>query len=155
VRVRLPWRPNGAAGWLATGAVTLSPTRWTLAVSRASRTLEVYFAGRPVRRFPVVVGKLTTPTPAGLFAILGAWRWHPLDFSGAWILALTAHSNVLRRFEGGTGRVGIHGRGGASLLDPLGSARSHGCIRLANRAISWLALRIGSASLAGIPVSVR
>jgi lipoprotein-anchoring transpeptidase ErfK/SrfK len=44
---------------------------------------------------------------------------------------------------------------GASLLDPVGSARSHGCIRLANRAIDWLVGTIGPTQLAGIPVKVR
>jgi lipoprotein-anchoring transpeptidase ErfK/SrfK len=71
------------------------------------------------------------------------------------VLGLTAHSNVLRQFEGGSGEVGIHGRGGASLLDPLGSAASHGCIRLSNRSIDWLVRRVGRENLVGIPVSVR
>jgi lipoprotein-anchoring transpeptidase ErfK/SrfK len=29
-----------------------------------------------------------------------------------------------------------------SLSDPLGSASSHGCVRLANRAIAWIAERV-------------
>ena len=70
-------------------------------------------------------------------------------------MALTAHSNVLQEFGGGDGRVGIHGRGGASLGDPLGSARSHGCIRLSNRSIDWIVRTIGAGALPGIPVSVR
>ncbi len=102
-----------------------------------------------------MVGKRGTPTPAGLFSILGAWRGDPGEFSGSWILTLTAHSEVLRRFEGGNGRVAIHGRGGASLLDPLGTVASHGCIRLANRAIDWIVRAVGASQLAGIPVEVR
>jgi lipoprotein-anchoring transpeptidase ErfK/SrfK len=39
---------------------------------------------------------------------------------------------VLDDYGGGPGRVAIHGRAGASLLDPLGTARSHGCIRIDN-----------------------
>jgi lipoprotein-anchoring transpeptidase ErfK/SrfK len=46
--------------------------------------------------------------------------------------------------------VAIHGRGGASLRDPLGSARSHGCIRIPNRAVEWLARRV----VPGTPVDV-
>jgi lipoprotein-anchoring transpeptidase ErfK/SrfK len=42
-------------------------------------------------------------------------------------------------FGGGPGRVAIHGRDGTSLLDPLGSARSHGCIRIDNGPITWMA----------------
>jgi len=60
-------------------------------------------------------------------------------FIGPWALHLTAHSNVLGNYGGGPGRVAIHGRSGQSLLDPLGSARSHGCVRVNNSAVIWLA----------------
>jgi lipoprotein-anchoring transpeptidase ErfK/SrfK len=60
-------------------------------------------------------------------------------------------SNVLENYGGGPGRVGIHGRAGASLLDPLGSARSHGCIRIDNHHVAWLAAHIP----AGTPVRIR
>jgi lipoprotein-anchoring transpeptidase ErfK/SrfK len=127
---------------------------WSIAISRAKRTLTVLRAGRLARRLSVVIGKPVTPTPTGLFSIIGAWRSQPNAFLGSWILPLTAHSDVLQEFDGGDGTVGIHGRGGASLLDPLGSARSHGCIRLANAAIDWLVDSIGVAQLAGTPVGV-
>jgi lipoprotein-anchoring transpeptidase ErfK/SrfK len=94
------------------------------------------------------------PTPVGLFAIVWAIPWHPNDFLGSWVLELTAHSNVLERFDGGDGTVGIHGRGGASLLDPLGSARSHGCIRLANEEIDWLVTTVGEGQLPGVRVEI-
>ena len=102
-----------------------------------------------------MVGAPVTPSPLGLFSIVGVWRWDPADFLGSYILALTAHSNVLQEFGGGDGRVGIHGRGGASLLDPLASARSHGCVRMANRAIAWLVRTVGATALPGIPVRVK
>lgn len=82
-------------------------------------------------------------------------RWRPADFFGAWVIGLTAHSDVLAHFDGGDGRVGMHGRGGASLRDPLGTARSHGCIRLANADISTLVRLVGAAQLPGVPVRVR
>jgi hypothetical protein len=155
LRVRLPSRPNAAAGWVRADRVLLRPTRWRLTVSRGARTVDVYRNGERRRRIRVVVGAPGTPTPRGLFSIVGVWRWNPADFLGSYILPLTAHSNVLQEFGGGDGRVGIHGRGGASLLDPLGSARSHGCVRLANHAIEWLVRRIGARGLPGIPVRVR
>jgi hypothetical protein len=40
------------------------------------------------------------------------------------------------------------------VIDPLGSDRSHGCIRLANTAIDWLVRTIGPAQLPGTPVRV-
>jgi lipoprotein-anchoring transpeptidase ErfK/SrfK len=101
-----------------------------------------------------VIGAPATPTPTGLFAIIGAWRSPPNAFLGSWILAPTAHSNVLHEFDGSDGRIGIHGRGGSSLRDPLGTNRSHGCIRLANTAIDWLVHTICRAQLPGTPVRI-
>ncbi len=124
-------------------------------MSTAERSLSVYRRGRLVRRVPVVVGKPSTPSPEGLFSIIGAWPSPANAFLGSWILPLTAHSDVLGQFDGGDGTVGIHGRGGASLLDPLGSASSHGCIRVDNSSIDWLVGSIGVSALPGIPVRVE
>jgi hypothetical protein len=65
-------------------------------------------------------------------------------------LLLTAVSPVLHNFDGGPGQVTIHGRGGASLLDPLGGARSHGCIRIDNSAVDILATNAAE----GTPVRI-
>jgi lipoprotein-anchoring transpeptidase ErfK/SrfK len=112
--------------------------------------MHVYRAGRPIATFTVVVGKSSTPTPAGLFAIQEKQSENPGDFMGSWVMPLAAHSNALRSFEGGDGQIGIHGRGGASLLDPLGSAASHGCVRMLNADVDWLAARVPP----GTPVRV-
>jgi hypothetical protein len=154
LRVRLPWRPDDAAGWINANNVAIEKTRWRIQVSTAHRTLTVFRSGARVRTVSVVVGKPSTPTPIGLFAVVWAIPWNPDDFLGSWVLELTAHSDVLRQFDSGDGTVGIHGRGGASLLDPLGSAASHGCIRLANDAIDWLVDTIGQSQLPGTPVQV-
>jgi hypothetical protein len=155
LRVRLPSRPNDAAAWVRANQVVLRPTRWRLVVSRRARTLSVFRGGKRVRRFRVVIGAPPTPTPHGLFSIVDVWRSTPSAFLGSYILPITAHSNVLTEFGGGDGRVGIHGRGGSSLLDPLGAARSHGCIRLSNGPINWIVRKVGTRGLPGIPVRVR
>jgi lipoprotein-anchoring transpeptidase ErfK/SrfK len=154
LQIRLPWRPNTAAGWVNARNVVLSETRWRIVVSTPSRTLTLFRSGKAVRTVSVVVGKPSTPTPDGLFAVAWAVPWHPTDFLGSWVLELTAHSDVLQQFDGGDGTVGIHGRGGTSLLDPLGSAASHGCIRLANDSIDWLVQTVGENQLPGTPVEV-
>jgi lipoprotein-anchoring transpeptidase ErfK/SrfK len=64
---------------------------------------------------------------------------NPHAFYGPWVLLLTAYSNTLQRFDGGPGQISIHGRAGTSLRDPLGTARSHGCVRIDNAAIELLA----------------
>ncbi len=154
LRVRLPWRPNGSAGWINADKVVLTQTRWRIVVSTARRTLTLFRAGAPIRTVSVVVGKPSTPTPFGLFAVWWAIPWHPDAFLGSWVLDLTAHSDALQEFDGGDGTVAIHGRGGASLQDPLGTANSHGCIRLSNDAIDWLVHTIGPSRLPGTPVKI-
>jgi lipoprotein-anchoring transpeptidase ErfK/SrfK len=151
VELLLPDRPNGSAGWVPAEDVVLSQTPYWVEVSTAHRTVSVYRDGRLARRFHAVVGKASTPTPHGLAAIYERDRQpDPNAFVGTWVLALTAQSAVLKHFEGGTGRIGIHGRSGTSLLDPLGSARSHGCVRISNGPVSWLAAHVP----VGTPVQI-
>lgn len=152
LRVLLDERPNGSVVWMNANDSVLHVDTWRVAVSRARRKVAVFRSGRLVRVFRAVVGKPSTPTPAGLFAIAAELRQpNAGEFEGSWVLPLTAHSNVLRHFAGGDGQVALHGRGGASLLDPLGTARSHGCVRLANDSIGWIAAHVP----AGTPVRVR
>jgi lipoprotein-anchoring transpeptidase ErfK/SrfK len=151
LQVRLPGRPNAREGWIVAADADVFPNGWRLDISRKARRMIVWHDGEVARRFRVVVGAAGTPTPTGLFAIADALKQPDgKAFVGSWVLPLTAHSNVLQHFDGGDGQVALHGRGGASLQDPLGSARSHGCIRLANADISWLAGRIA----AGTPVHI-
>jgi lipoprotein-anchoring transpeptidase ErfK/SrfK len=152
--VRLPWRPNYAAGWINASLVIVKQTQWRIAVSTARHTLTLFKAGKPIQTVSIVDGKPSTPTPTGLFAIAWAVPWHPNDFLGSWVLELTSHSDMLRHYEGGDGTVGIHGRGGASLLDPLGSSLSHGCIRIGNGSLDWLVRAVSANWLPGTPVEV-
>jgi hypothetical protein len=152
LRVRLDYRPNGFAAWIDEEDTVMYRDPWRISVSRARREVWVYDADRLVRSFAAVVGKSSTPTPAGLFAIAAELpQPDPGQFEGSWVLPLTAHSEVLRHFEGGDGQVALHGRGGASLIDPLGSARSHGCVRLANQTIGWIATHVP----VGTPVRIH
>jgi len=155
LRVRLPTRPNTAAGWINAERVRLRTTPWRIVVERARRTVTLLRGGRVAARAHAVIGTAGTPTPTGLFAVASVWRNPPEDFLGAWVLPLTAHSEVLKTYDGGDGRVALHGRGGASLSAPLGSAASHGCVRLANDDIARLVRRIGRAGLPGTPVRIN
>jgi lipoprotein-anchoring transpeptidase ErfK/SrfK len=152
LKVLLPIRPVGATGWIPRDKAVLGRTRYRVELRLRSRMLTVRRDGRPVRRFRAVVGAPATPTPRGLAAIYERNRQpDPGAFLGPWSLSLTAMSDVLESFGGGPGRVAIHGRGGASLRDPLGSARSHGCIRIDSGAVSWLARHVPP----GTPVRIR
>jgi hypothetical protein len=151
VRVLLARRPNGSAGWIAADDATLSRTRWSVHVDTEARRVSVAHDGRTVNSFRAVVGRASSPTPHGRFAISELLEQQPpTRFLGGWVLPLTAFSGTYREFDGGPGRVAIHGRGGSSLRDPLGSAASHGCIRVSNSDASWLAHHLQ----AGVPVTI-
>ena len=143
LRVLLPIRPDGRSGWIPRDDAVLSRTRFWITVDTSERVVKVYDDGRLARRFGAVIGNAATPTPDGLAAIYEKDRQpDPAGFLGPWALPLTAFSNVLYNFGGGPGRIAIHGRAGASLLDPLGSARSHGCIRIDDGPIVWMARHV-------------
>ncbi len=150
--VRIPVRPTGTTGWIRGDHVRMLHSPYWIDVSLARRLVSVYRDGTLVRRFRAVVGAPSTPTPTGLHAVYDPIQQSsPGGFIGPWALHLTAFSNVLDNYGGGPGRVAVHGRAGASLRDPLGTARSHGCIRVDNEDVRWLARTV----LRGTPVRVR
>jgi lipoprotein-anchoring transpeptidase ErfK/SrfK len=152
VKLRLAVRPNGSAGWVPRDRVALGRTSYWIQIRTGARVVTVYRNGKRVRRFRAVVGTPATPTPLGLAAIYERNRQpNPGGFLGPWAMPLTIMSNVLQNFGGGPGRVGIHGRAGASLADPLGSAASHGCVRIDNHHITGIAAHVP----AGTPVRIR
>jgi lipoprotein-anchoring transpeptidase ErfK/SrfK len=55
---------------------------------------------------------------------------------------------VLQEFDGGPGQIAIHGV--MNLGGTPGTAVSHGCVRLDNHNIRWLAARI----MTGTPVTI-
>jgi lipoprotein-anchoring transpeptidase ErfK/SrfK len=151
VKVLLPNRPNRAAAWVQADRVRLVRTRWRVRIDVSRRRVTVLRNGRVKRRFGAVVGAPGTPTPTGDFAVYEVARQaDPGGFLGPVALHLTAHSDVLDNYGGGPGRVAIHGRGGASLQVPLGSAASHGCVRVDSRKARWLARKLQP----GAPVTI-
>jgi lipoprotein-anchoring transpeptidase ErfK/SrfK len=151
LQVLLPVRPSGRSGWIPANRVSLRPDHLWLELDKGSRRLRAYLDGRLVRHYRVVIGRAATPTPSGLAAVYEVDRQpDPTGFLGPWALPLTALSPVLRSFGGGPGRIAIHGRDGESLADPLGSAASHGCIRIPNAGIRWLAAHAAQ----GTPVRI-
>ncbi|WCB91853.1 hypothetical protein DSM104299_00531 [Baekduia alba] len=147
LRVGLLQRGPRRTGWIPADDAVLGRTSWRVEVSLHRRRVVVRRGGRVRWRLHAVVGSPTTPTPTGTFSVLERVRQRdPGAFPGSWVLFLTAYSHAVRWFDGNDGQVGLHGRGGASLRDPLGSARSHGCIRLTNRAIARIARHVPDGS---------
>lgn len=140
LHVRLPGRPNSHAGWIAARQTRRGRTAWSLSLDLSARLLTVRRFGHVTRHFRVVVGAPLTPTPRGRFFVEEALAM-PGQVGGPYALATSARSDVLQEFEGGPGQIALHGRD--DLGGVLGTAASHGCIRLDTPAITWLAQRVG------------
>jgi lipoprotein-anchoring transpeptidase ErfK/SrfK len=148
LKVRLPGRPNGHTGWISRVGTARSVTDWHIVVELSRRQVTVYRAGRSVRVFKAIVGKPSTPTPTGQFFVEETIALRATDVGAPFALALSARSNVLQEFDGGPGQVALHGL--TNIGGTLGTAASHGCIRLSNEATRWLVARIGP----GVPITI-
>ena len=148
VRVQLPGRPNGRTGWIHTSQTKRTSTAWQITLKLSARRVTVYRGGRVKRVFRAVVGKSSTPTPRGRFFVEEAVALKSSDSGGPFALATSARSRVYQEFDGGPGQIALHGTN--NLSGALGSASSHGCIRLGTRAITWMARRIS----AGAPLTI-
>lgn len=147
-KVLLPSRPNGSSGWVQGDLLQLRKNTWRVRVSLSARRAVLTRSGRVMNTWKVAVGRPVYPTPTGQFAISEVVpQASPSGFYGPYILTLTAHSNKLNDFDGGDGRVALHG---TSRPDLLGTAASHGCVRLPNAA----ALRIAAVVPPGTPVEI-
>jgi lipoprotein-anchoring transpeptidase ErfK/SrfK len=148
LRVMLPGRPNGSSGWITEQGTRRLSTGWHLVVDLTGRRVRAYRNGRIVKTILAVVGKPSTPTPTGEFFVEETLQMSAGEPGGPFALALSARSNALQEFEGGPGQIALHGRD--NLGGTLGTAASHGCIRVNTAGIDWLAARIG----AGTPVTI-
>jgi lipoprotein-anchoring transpeptidase ErfK/SrfK len=149
LHVYLPTRPNGSMGWVKRDAVRVYTNRYRLVIGLRRHTLQVWRGRDLLAKFPVAVGTRSTPTPRGLFYVVELLQpSRPTGSYGPYSFGISAHSNVLKRFAGADGRVGLHGTNEPGLI---GSDVSHGCIRLRNGPIKRLARIIPL----GTPVYVR
>jgi lipoprotein-anchoring transpeptidase ErfK/SrfK len=146
--VRLPGRPNGHTGWIRDHDTTSSVTAWHIVVDTSARKVTIYHAGTSVRVVEAVVGKPSTPTPPGDYFVEESISLGPNAVGAPFALALSARSNVLQDFEGGPGQIALHGLENVGGVP--GTAVSHGCVRLPNAMMRWLAGRIGP----GVPVTI-
>jgi lipoprotein-anchoring transpeptidase ErfK/SrfK len=123
-------------------------TSWHVVVRVSRRLVMVYRWSRLIRVFKAVVGKPSTPTPLGKFFVEESVRMPAGAVGAPFALALSARSQVLQEFAGGPGQIAIHGLDNSGGV--LGTASSHGCVRVADGTIRWLSQRIGP----GVPVTI-
>lgn len=145
IRIAVPMRPNGTTGWVVRSA--LGPlqrvTRW-LVIDRFHLRARFLEHGRTVWSAPVGIGTPQTPTPHGLFWATELLRSRQ-TFFGPYAFGTSAYANV-SDWPGG-GVVGVHG---TSLPQLIPGRPSHGCVRMRNRDIVWLAHHMP----VGTPISI-
>src|SRR5918994_7581369 len=123
--------------------------RYGIVIRLPSDKLHLWRELRLIATYRVALGTSRTPTPRGLFYITELLKPRsPRGAYGPCSFGLSAHSNVLKRFAGGDGRVGLHGTNQPWLI---GSNVSNGCIRVRNSAIRRLAKILPL----GTPVHIR
>lgn len=153
LRVRLPGRtltdrPPPRTGWIRASRTRRSTTTWHILVRTRARRVTVYHRGRRMRTYPAIVGKPSTPTPRGEYFVEENVHLFASQSGAPFALATSDRSHVFQEFDGGPGQIALHGRG--NIGGRLGTAASHGCIRLSTSAITWLAWRVEP----GVPVTI-
>ncbi len=141
---------NGRHAWVRVdGKVSLGRTRVTVTLDLSARKLVVRKGEAVVRRMTVGIGRPTSPTPTGRFAVtdkLPGGRYGP--YYGCCIVALSAHQPNLPPGWTGGDRIAVHGTN-----DPgsIGAASSAGCPHAGEADMRLLM----SAVPLGAPVFVR
>lgn len=135
LNVQLPARPNGSTGWVRADQVTLQRLDYSLRVSTADNTVSLYQNASLIATFTAATGTGGTPTPVGTFYLTELLAPTNPGY-GPFAFGLSAYSDALTTFGGGAGQIGLHGTEDAA---SLGTAASHGCIRLSNEDITTLA----------------
>jgi lipoprotein-anchoring transpeptidase ErfK/SrfK len=154
LKVRLPGRvfdrlKPPPSGWITASDTRRATLRWHVVVDVDARRVLAYRDGRMMRSFRVIVGKPSTPTPRGEFFVEETLRMPSGAGGGPFALATSARSHVYQEFEGGPGQIALHGVQGIG--GTMGTAVSHGCVRMTTAAISWLAQYVK----AGVPLTIR
>lgn len=144
-----PQAGNGHTGWIPRGTATLGRVDWRIEVSLARKQITVLDGNRPVVHYRTAIGTAQAPTPVGRFAVtdrlLTGSATGPY---GCCILALSAHAPHAIQGWGGGDRIAIHA---TTATTTIGTAASHGCLRVDAENARWL---LGHIPL-GTPVVIR
>ena len=146
--VQLPMRPNGITGWVRAKAVSERALHVRIVVDLSLRRVTLYRGARPLVVTTAAIGSASTPTPTGRYFVNQKLvAPDPLGPYGPAALGISAFSPVLQEWAQG-GPIAIHGTNQAELL---GSAVSHGCIRVSNDVVERLWRLVPT----GTPVLIR
>jgi lipoprotein-anchoring transpeptidase ErfK/SrfK len=115
---------------------------YTIVVNLSKFRLTLFQDGRPVKSYPVGIGKMLTRTPKGRYTIINkvrypySWPGGPLSPFGTVWMGLSRPG------------YGIHGTNRPS---SIGKRVSHGCIRMYNRDVEDLSRHVP----VGTPVIIQ
>jgi lipoprotein-anchoring transpeptidase ErfK/SrfK len=105
-------------------------------VSKRDKMVRVFDRGKVVKRYHVAVGMQKYPTPEGRFAVQSMQKDPPWnvpdadwagDLAGRTIPGGSPENPLKARWIGFDGSVGFHG---TAELGSIGTAASHGCVRM-------------------------
>lgn len=147
VEVRLPGRPNGRTGWMEATDVSVRSVSSGIDIDLGSRKVRAERDGEVVLEADVAIGSDRYPTPKGDFYVTDVLRSDDPAY-GDWAFGISAWSESLTDFNGGSGQIGIHGTNDPS---SIGDAVSHGCIRVDND----VAAALSDVIELGTPVSIH
>jgi lipoprotein-anchoring transpeptidase ErfK/SrfK len=139
--VNVPARPNASVGYIKANEVTRYVNPFYLVLELNKRRLTVCNQGRVIMQEKAGIGNGNDPTkgatPLGTFHVVDLFR--PKGGKngpfGPFAFGLSGFSETLFDYNGGDGRLGIHGTNNPKAL---GTQVSHGCIRISNAAITKL-----------------
>ena len=149
--VRLPIRPNGSSGWVRKVDVRLSANDYRITIDLHERKLAFSEDGDVEWTTPIGVGTEAMPTPPGRYYVKELLMPGKDDaLYGPFALGLSGFTDSpgAADFKGGEGVLAIHGTDDP---DSIGKQVSHGCIRVPNDVISYLAATVPM----GTPVEIK
>ena len=148
LRVLLPVRPNGSAGWIRASDVHLAANPYRIRVELDAHRVKVWRGAELIADEIAGVGRSDAPTPGGEYYVTELLQPPTPDGPyGPYAFGLSGFSDVYKNFAGGDGVIGLHGTNDPS---GLGEDVSAGCIRLRNAAI----LKLVEVLPLGTPVEI-
>ena len=128
--------PNSRVAWIPQASVELLHEPYRLDVDLSARRIVVRREGRVVRRIGVAIGKPSTATPVGRFAVTDTLRVpESRPEYGCCAIALTGRQVNLPAGWSTSDRLAIHGTPNEGAI---GSTVSNGCLHARRADMRWL-----------------
>ena len=132
--------PNSRVAWIPRRSAELLHEPYRLDVDLSARRIVVRREGRVVRRIRVAIGKPSTSTPVGRFAVTDTLRIGKSSPEyGCCAVALTGRQPNLPQGWTVSDRLAIHGTPDEGAI---GGAVSNGCLHARGADMRWLLRRL-------------